>query len=344
MWLEAHTMFGGGRMIPEAGEGAQLAVVRSFRAGHVASYLLDPMELRRIWRRVDPDVVHVEPETYSFLATECLMIRRRLRAKVVVFGWENIDRRLPLVQRLCRAVVLRRAEGVICGNAAAEALVRQYGFKGPVRCIPQVGVDGLRFHPTERAGGGVRIGFAGRLVHEKGVDVLLKAYAAVRASGADVELLIAGSGPCEASLRSLARTLGVAEGVRWVGPVGRQEMPEFLNNLSILVLPSRTMDFWAEQFGLVLAEAMACGVCCVGSRSGAIPEVIGDDSLTFPENDDRALGVLLGRLVSDPVLLASGQTRGLARAQRFTFETIATQIKAFYEDVAGDEGYENSQR
>ena len=104
-----------------------------------------------------------------------------------------------------------------------------------------------------------------------------------------------------------------------------------LQALAVLVLPSHTQPRWKEQFGRVLTEAMACGVPVIGSSSGAIPEVIGDAGLVFPEGDAAALAAALERLRIDPALHAALAAAGLARVRaHYTQDVIATRTAAFY--------------
>ena len=116
------------------------------------------------------------------------------------------------------------------------------------------------------------IGYAGGLLPEKGVDVLVRASAGLEQ---EWRLRFAGGGQ-EDALRELARELGVADRVEFVGRLPSTQMPDFYRRLDVLALPSRTTPTWKEQFGRVLIEAMACGVPVVGSDSGEIPHVIGD--------------------------------------------------------------------
>src|SRR5260221_14335510 len=85
--------------------------------------------------------------------------------------------------------------------------------------------------------------------------------------------------------------------------------------IDALVLRSLTTPVWKEQFGRVLTEAMACGVPVVGSSSGAIPEVIGEAGLIFPEGDAAALAGCLAKLQQPPALRLALAQRGLARAR-----------------------------
>ncbi|MEZ4580844.1 MAG: glycosyltransferase [Caldilineaceae bacterium] len=172
------------------------------------------------------------------------------------------------------------------------------------------------------------VGYAGGLLPEKGVDLLLRACA--RLTG-DWRLRLAGEGSAQTQLVTLARDLGITGRVTFAGRIGSGAMPAFYHDLDVFVLPSRTTPSWKEQFGRVLIEAMACGVPVVGSASGEIPHVIGDAGLLFPEEDVAALHAHLATLAASPdargILAEQGRARVLAH---FTMAEIARRTVEVY--------------
>jgi glycosyltransferase involved in cell wall biosynthesis len=202
--------------------------------------------------------------------------------------------------------------------------------------IPQFGVDPDAYHPAERRiGAPITVGYAGRLVAEKGLDTLLTALAGL---AGEWRLELFGSGDMKAALQAQAQTLGIAGRTRFYDHVASAQMPAYLAQLDALVLPSRTRPNWMEQFGRVLIEVMACGVAAVGSDSGEIPHVIGDAGLIFPEGDAASLRERLARL-QDSVALrrelgAAGRARVLAH---YTQAQVASETAAFYLDLCGQD-------
>jgi glycosyltransferase involved in cell wall biosynthesis len=174
------------------------------------------------------------------------------------------------------------------------------------------------------------VGFIGRIVPEKGVDVLVDALADF-----DARLLVVGEGIARAGLE--AQTAGWPSGKAvFTGGVADSAVPDYLACMDALVLPSRTTASWAEQFGHVLVEAMAAGVPVIGSSSGAIPEVIGEAGLVFPEGDAGALRVQLATLFDDPALRKRLVALGRARVERlYTNERIARAQRDIYRQVLG---------
>jgi glycosyltransferase involved in cell wall biosynthesis len=135
-------------------------------------------------------------------------------------------------------------------------------------------------------------GYLGRLEANKGVDTLLEAAA----DCPGVQIRVGGDGPERRSLEAIAAL--AADRVVFTGRVAHEDVGAFLSGLDVLVLPSRSMPGWKEQFGRVLVEAMSRGVIPIGSATGAIPEVIGDAGFTFPEGDALALAGILNDLQS----------------------------------------------
>ena len=104
-----------------------------------------------------------------------------------------------------------------------------------------------------------------------------------------------------------------------------------MNILNVLVLPSQTTPRWKEQFGRVLIEAGACGIPVVGSNSGAIPEVIGDAGLVFPEGDSESLANCLLQLIENPTLCKQFGEIGRKRAlEKFSWQEVANQMREIY--------------
>ena len=167
------------------------------------------------------------------------------------------------------------------------------------------------------------VGYAGRLVPEKGVRDLL---AAVCLLDPPVKTLLVGDGVLREELRATSLPNGDIE-VRT--GVGHDEMPLSYAEMDVLVLPSRTTRSWAEQFGRVLVEALWCGVPVVGSDSGEIPWVIETThgGRVYPEGDIRGLAARLVELRREPRLAAKLSAAGRASVERtFGIEAVARAL------------------
>jgi glycogen synthase len=142
--------------------------------------------------------------------------------------------------------------------------------------------------------------FLGRLVSDKGVDVLLDALALLATQGIAPRLSVIGDGPERPRLAAQAQRLGIAGRIDFLGIRTGQELVRLLNEHRILVVPSR----YNEPFGNVAVEAIACGCVVVGSEGGGLPEAIGLCGRTFPNGDAAALARVLAELLGDPAAVA----------------------------------------
>lgn len=352
--------------------------------------------------RLRPDLVHIDEEAYNVAAFQALraVLAARDRGtarpdrqgrggagtrpdrplpRALFFSWQNLRRRYPPPFSAFERAMFAHADGAIAGSRSAAGVLRAKGYSGPLWTIPQFGVDAARFHPPtvprQRDAGRLRIGYAGRLVPEKGVAVLIEAVARLAhplaatgaspeaprssdrpsaASGAAaagaspitrgvprpaVTLEIVGDGPEHEPLRRKAIELGIADTVRFAGALPSTEMPAFYQRIDALALPSRTTRAWTEQFGRVLIEAMACGAVCVGSDAGEIPHVLGPAGIVVSEGSAGALAEALRRLADDPDLRASMAEAGRARAlDHFTMERVAEATTGAWAALLGMDG------
>jgi glycosyltransferase involved in cell wall biosynthesis len=280
-----------------------------------------------------PDIVHIDEEPYNAATWQAMFQARRAGAKTLFFSWQNIRRNYPPPFSLGEKWVLNHADYALMGTHSAAQVWRDKGYPGPLRVIPQFGVDPTLFQPQPREPGRpFTVGYFGRLVQEKGVHILLDALAHL--DHTDWRLSIIGSGPQRAALVNQAQQLGIADRVQFCDLLPSAQMPARYAALDAYVLPSLTRPNWKEQFGRVLVEAMASSVPVIGSDSGAIPDVIGDAGLIFPEGDAGALAAHLRRLQGDPAFRESLCEKGRARVlAHFTHEQVAQATVEAYREM-----------
>ena len=141
------------------------------------------------------------------------------------------------------------------------------------------------------------LAYAGRLSAEKGVAVLLRAFAGMLREVPDAMLLIAGDGEGEPGLRALADTLGIGASIRWLGHVPRAAMEAAFAPAWAQSVPS----LWQEPFGNVSSEAMMRGTALVASNVGGASDIVtdGETGLLLPPGDVAALQAALLRVLGD---------------------------------------------
>ena len=251
--------------------------------------------------RFGPDVVFIDEEPYNLATFLATREATKLNIPAIFFTWQNLNHKLPLPFALMQRYVFNRSRVAIAGTNAAERVLRARGFHGHIVVTPQFGVDTEAFSPINRPDNRpFTVGYIGRLVHPKGVHLLIDAMAGVENRG--WRLLIAGYGPARETLVQAAAKAGLGERCQFEPTLRSTDVPEWLRQLDAAVLPSVTAPRWKEQFGRTLIEAMACGVAVVGSDSGEIPSVVGDAGMIFPEKDVGALYTCLRKLAEEPKL------------------------------------------
>ncbi len=199
---------------------------------------------------------------------------------------------------------IRRLRGRMVGRVVdAFAPVSEYNARRSVERVflppdkihtIQNGILLARFpNPVRTTGRPVRIAYAGQLIPEKGVSTLIKAVTLLRDESVEFEVQIAGAGRQRQELEDEC-VRSELKNVHFRGHV--DNMPEFFGQADVVVVPSE----WAEAFGYVVIEAMACGAAVIGSDSGAIPEVIGSAGLVFRAGNPDELAERLRRLLQSP--------------------------------------------
>jgi glycosyltransferase involved in cell wall biosynthesis len=306
------------------------------------------------------DIVHAEDLSLWFSA-QLAGAKQQHGYRLVATVWETIPLldayRNPHARRF-RATTLAGADLFLASSERARDALLLEGVAPERVELSYPGVDVERFAAAAAAApegepGGHLILSPARLEWEKGHHDLLRAFAALRrgivpAPPEAVErarLLIVGSGPEESRLLTHAGELGIGDAVEFRSvPYG--EMPALYARASCMVLASLPRSgcglfpgdvprcFWEEQFGLVLAEAMAAGLPIAASRSGAIPEIAGEEAGYFAPGD----WLELAELLADRVLSHEPHARVAypeERVRRYSIQAASERLAAAYDRVSG---------
>ena len=320
----------GGALVAFTADGDDFVVPVATIGRHPNLFLFDPRPLWRLLGDGRWDLIDMHEEPFGLAVAEVLVLRA-LRARwtpFLVCSAQNLDKRYPPPFRWFERWSLRSAAGAYTCNAEAGRILRRKGLVGELELLP-LGVDTDRFRPSERPPPGprLRVGFVGRLIPLKGVDVLLRAVAL----DDRLDLDVYGGGPDDADLRTLAAGLGLTGRVAFHGHVDEAALVEVFPTFDVLAVPSVTTDGWVEQFGRVVVEGQASGVPVVASDSGALPDVVGETGLLVPPSDPTALASALVRLLDEPGLWARLREAGRGNVARFSWASVADQQRALYE-------------
>jgi len=189
--------------------------------------------------------------------------------------------------------------------------------------------DASVFHERDSVARSEDLVALGRLVSDKGFDLLIQALGLLAKDGVAPRLTIIGDGPEKPLLIRLAKDLGVADQVTFRAAMTGTALAEELNRHRIMVIPSR----WKEPFGIVALEAIACGCVPVGSREGGLADAIGLCGSTFPNGDVPALTRELTRLLKGPELLHHYREHAADHLCRHWPEAIARRYLEIFERV-----------
>ena len=298
-----------------------------------------------------PNIIHVEQGSRGLAYAEMITLNAllRLKAKNVFFTWWNLPYQLKFPISILENYNLDNSHGIISGNQDGAEILRDRGYEGPIKVMPQLGVDETLFTPKQlpelakKVGlepNDFVVGFVGRFVPEKGIMTLLDAL--VKIKDKSWKFLLLGRGELKEEILQQAEDKGIKDRIILVESVPHDEVADYINLMSTLILPSETTyKFktltsvgWKEQFGHVIIEAMACKVPVIGSDSGEIPHVIGDAGLIFPEGNAEELANRLEQLIDNPDFTENIAQMGYAKAMaQYTNIALAKQQLEFYQEL-----------
>lgn len=302
-----------------------------------------PRRLRTALQQAGPDIVHthlLHADLYGLRAA-----RRAGVAHAVSSRHNDNPFRRNAVLKLANRLAVRRADRVIAISHALADFVREVEGVTPPRLVTvHYGLAPHEYPPGARAearaawgveAGAPVVGFFGRLIEQKGVDVLLRAFAHVHEGYPAARLVIVGDGTLRPALAAQAQALGLSDAVIFAGwaPDAARLMP----GADVIVMPSR----W-EGFGLVALEAMSAARPLVASRVSALPEIVDDlkTGLLVPPDRPGALAQALEGLLADPVWAAALGSAGRQRLLRvFSVEKMVQATLDVYESILdGEQG------
>jgi glycosyltransferase involved in cell wall biosynthesis len=314
-----------------------VSTARARLSKHIQLFVYDPRPIIAALCRHRPHIVDLNHEPYSVACAEVLTLCSWFapQAMVVMQTAQNIFRRYPPPFNLLERRALRRVSAAYACSETVVEVLRAKGFDKPAPVIP-FGVDMKAFRPRRIADHDpqrtLTIGFVGRMLPGKGLDVLGKALAQIKAH--PWNLLIVGDGPERDTFAGTLTANGLMNRARFTGAISYDSVPDFFQEMDMLVMPTQTTKRIREQFGRVLVEAMASGVPVIGSTCGAIPEVIAEAGLVVPEGDADQLAGALRRLLGDAALREGLVRAGRERVmQHYSWDNVADKTYELFRQV-----------
>ena len=292
------------------------------------------------------DIAHTM-ETFNAFSYQALRAKRRYGTKLVVTVWENrpyAAERFAAKRRMKYEVINGADLFLAMTPRAASCLELEGADPKKIQVLPP-GINTERFKPSSKP-----VEWQKRLnLHpddfvflsvaalrwEKGVQDILHAFKklTIDAPGRRLKLIFSGSGPEEKRLRGLAERISLGNQVIFAR-FPYEEMHAVYNLADVFLLASTARPGWLEQFGYVLAEALASGTPIITTVHGSIPEVVGEAALLVPPSDFLGLADAMGILLVDSNkkewLSQAGRTRAEAE---YDSRKQANRLFAAYEGL-----------
>jgi glycosyltransferase involved in cell wall biosynthesis len=286
--------------------------------------------LKKVLRRLKPDFIWVHDEFTHSITLQILRHYRFDRTpRIIAHVAQNhtpgphplFSRKWPFVSRtrLKHLFLWPRLDGVAAIAGRSLECARRLGL--PDKVPIQVAYHPV-FGPEDAAGDGISlpwsretsfvVGFVGSLTAQKGWQVLLQA---VEQLPENFKVVLVGDGEQRQDLEHWLGRPSLRGRAYYAGVLSKGDLLATYPQFDVLVLPSLTTPDSVEQFGAVLAEAMAWGVPVIGSDSGAIPETIGQAGVIVPEGDVPALVRAISGMPGDPEVRRQQAAWGQKRFQ-----------------------------
>jgi len=279
------------------------------------------------------DIFHTADPHYYYSYQLAKLRKKGKIQRLLVTSWETIPYNNESVfkKKMVKRYVLHWADKFLCHTEKArQSLIKEGVEKEKINLI-RLGVDLTRFKPQKRANAEkITVLFVGRLVKEKGILDLYRAFRKVFTVHKNLRLIIVGQGKLKNKLRRLVGEDGL-EKIIFLTQKNYSEMARVYRQADIFIFPSKTTKTWEEQYGMALIEAMASGLPIIAYRSGAIEEVAGKSGILVRENDGDGLAYNLEKLVNDRSLRIKKGKESRLRAEKY-FDALKTarQIEKLY--------------
>jgi len=298
------------------------------------NYIYSSLQLRQIIKAESPEILHAHYSSGNGLLAALSLLGIKTPFVTSLYGTEVFDfPKKSFIHKHILGSICNRADVVL---STSQVMANEFcsvfnGVKEPI--ITPFGVDVDSFKPRveslDKTNKKLRFGIVKKMEHKYGIDLLIRATKKLIDKYPDsIELVIAGGGGKELELRKLANSLGLEE-VSFLGWVDNSSVPDLLRSIDIFVVPSRCF----ESFGVAAVEAQACGVPCIVSNIGGLPEVVsdGETGLLFePENTEDLYMKMEHLLVNAKTRYEMGVAARKRALECFNWEKSLDQMEEIY--------------
>lgn len=233
----------------------------------------------------------------------------------------------PVTWRFCR-LFYNRHRKLIAPSRTLKKILKKHGIRKPIEVIPN-GIDLDLFRPLNKAEAMEKLGLKGeriflslgRVGYEKSIDVVIRAFENI-----DAKLIIVGRGPAEQKLKKITKKLGLRGKVTFKGFVPEELKPLYYSAADALITASEV-----ETQGLVVVEAMACGIPVIGANSMAFPEIInnGKNGYLFEPRNVEQLAEIIGTFEPSKQMMKNA----IRTSKKYSIKKCATKLEKFYRSL-----------
>ncbi|MFA5176140.1 MAG: glycosyltransferase [Candidatus Nanoarchaeia archaeon] len=298
------------------------------------------LDINKKFKEINPDIIHIH--TPSIFGWAALILNNKYKKPVVgtyhTLLPDFLDYLpLPIFNKSKTAKRLtwgytrkfyNKCNIVTTPSIAMKQELEKHGIKN-VKFLSN-GVDLKKFHPIQSKKDGKTILHVGRIGYEKNIDVLIKAFNELLKKNKNVKLLIAGKGPDLEGLKEFTQKLGISKNVEFLGPIKHDNLPKLYSKADIFVTPSTV-----ETEGLVILEAMACGLPIIGVNKLAVPYIVKNNKNGFitKPGDYKEIANCMEKLLKDKKSREKFGKESLILVKEFSLESIIKKIEEIYKEL-----------
>jgi glycosyltransferase involved in cell wall biosynthesis len=271
-------------------------------------------------------------------------IARRLPLVTMFHGGDvsvlvGADRLRPMhwAKAAAAPLLFRRAQLILAASVDLRDRLEEGGCPAEKIRVFRLGIDLSQFERARVEDGSMHVVMVGRLVEKKGFDDGLRALAEARSHVPRLRVTVVGDGPLGERLRALAGELGLAEHVRFAGAQPHAAVKAIMSDADVILAPSAVTPSGDRDSGIIVVkEAAASRVPCVGTLHGGLPEIVEDGTGGFlvPEHDVAALADRIRRLAVDPALRERmGAAARVKMEREYDIRHRVAELEDLYDEV-----------
>lgn len=292
--------------------------------------------LRRVLKQYRPEVAHVQymaPGAIPILLLRLLGMRQIIATAHTAADIYSSLRLVHFVQQYCVRVftcITELAERSFFGTSwlySEQMQLKKRNHFTIYNALP-AGISISRQVKSQNRP--LTIGVVSRLESIKGMDLVVPAFAQIKARHPEMRLLIVGDGSLRKQMKKQAHEAGLEEAVEFAGRQPQEKLSNYYDRIDILLMPSRS-----EGFGLTAIEGMARGCVVVAARTGGLPEVVRDGEVGLLHEPEQIedLVAQINKLIEQPILWKQFSNKATTYVQRFSFERFSQLFNNLYQKI-----------